>query len=94
MRNEPPHSPKDEGGPSNWRDSRGNDRRRKRKPRYEDGEAVELVAAGFADPREDRSRDNSRQNSRGRDDYRGDGNQRREWRRRTRDNPRPDLTPE
>ena len=78
---------KEEGGPSNWRD----DHRSKRQ-RFDGRDAVELIAAGFNNPREDNSRDDNRQYSqgqysRGQDSYR-QGGQKREWK------PRRVLTPE
>ena len=42
-----PRSPKQEAGPSNWREGR-----LKKKPRYVGNDSIELVAAGFETPRE------------------------------------------
>ena len=79
---------REEGGPSNWRDDR-----HKKRQRFDGRDAVELVAAGFNNPRESSSRADNRQYSqgqytRGQDSYRQEGGQRREWK------PRKVLTPE
>ena len=58
VRNSSHYSPKDEAGPSNWREGR-----HKKKPRYNGNDSIELVAAGFQTPREDEARDSSRQYS-------------------------------
>ena len=88
------YSPRNESGPSNWREGR-----QKKKPRYNGNDSIELVAAGFETPREDERQysrsgdDQSRQynqgqfNRSGGSNYRGDGSRKREWQRHT-------LTPE
>ena len=45
---------KEEGGPNNWRDDR-----RSKRPRFDGRDAVELVAAGFNNPRESSSREDN-----------------------------------
>ena len=79
---------KEEAGPSNWRDDRRNKRQR-----FDDRDAVELVAAGFNNLHESSSREDNRQYSqvqytRGQDSYRQEGGQKREWK------PHRVLTPE
>ena len=49
---------REEGGPSNWRDDGRNKRQR-----FDGRDAVELVAAGFNNPRESSSREDNRQYS-------------------------------
>ena len=84
VRNSSHYSPKDEAGPSNWREGR-----HKKKPRYNGNDSIELVAVGFQTPHDDEARDSSRQYSQGQynrsggSGYRSDGGHKREWQKRT-----------
>ena len=87
------------------RDSRGSDRRRKRKSHhYDDADGAELVAAGYVDTRDERDRNGGRQDDRSgsrqdnrRDsrDYgqRSDGYRKREWQK-TRDDSKISAHPQ
>ena len=79
---------KEEGGPGNWRDGRSSKRQQ-----FDGRDAIELVAAGFNNPRESNSREDNRQYSqgqysRGQDSYRQERGQKRKWK------PHRVLTPE